>query len=143
MFLHQMYNVPNISAIISKTQSRLFNENIVELLPTNHWFVNLYRMCNWISVLLSYYEKEHYYKPHRDISVFTALIWLWKEPKQFTGGDFMFSDHDYSVECKNNRAIIFLGPEQHAVSTVNVNEEFIGKNYGRYTISCFTGLKSA
>ena len=60
------------------------------------------------------------------------LLWIFKEPKPFTGGDLIFTDYDYTVECKNNSGIIFPGPIKHEVPPIEGD--------GRYTITLFTGL---
>ena len=81
-------------------------------------------------ILLSRYDDGDHYLPHDDISFFTSLIWLYDEPKPFTGGDLIFSDYDYKIECKNNTGVCFLGPMRHEVTKV--------KGSGRFTITMFT-----
>ena len=61
---------------------------------------------------------------------FTVLIWLYDEPKGFTGGDLIFNDFDVTIPCKNNTGVIFLGPWHHEVTEV--------KGQGRYTLTMFT-----
>ena len=40
---------------------------------------------------VSYYEEGDSFKPHFDVFQFTALIWLYKEPRQFEGGDLILN----------------------------------------------------
>jgi hypothetical protein len=139
LFLHEVYYRHSVSPIIHFSEKKLFNE-IYEQFNENHWFYKTWRSCNWDTTLLSYYENSNYYEKHRDTCVFTALFWLWKEPKKFEGGNLTLTEHNYNIECKNNCGIVFPGAEEHAVSEVKLPEEFANKNLGRYVISVFFGV---
>ena len=51
------------------------------------------------STMISYYDTGKYYKPHIDSTHFTCLIWLFKEPKQFKGGDLKLIPAKETIEC--------------------------------------------
>jgi len=71
--------------------------------------------------LLSFYYDSDYYKLHTDSTLYTAVLWIHEEPKQFTGGDFYFHHEDGTVElveCKNNRMVIFPSFYAHEVTAV-------------------------
>ena len=142
--LDQMYthdarrtNLSDILNFSTKVQSKDFHEAIKKCSPM---FSRTFLQTNLTYSLLSYYENNHYYAPHHDIFFWTVLIWLYKEPKAFSGGDFIFADkpfNNYKVECKNNRLIAFPSYYLHGVETVNLPEDKRGKGLGRYTITHF------
>ena len=97
---------------------------------------NNYKGTNCDSTIISYYHTGDYYKSHYDAFQFTILIWLYKEPKAFTGGDFHFTDAKISVPCVNNRLIIFPSFLNHAVTSLEFEtKKPIG--FGRYTLTHF------
>jgi Rps23 Pro-64 3,4-dihydroxylase Tpa1-like proline 4-hydroxylase len=90
--------------------------------------------------LISYYDDDDYYAKHNDSSYITACTWLYKEPKQFLGGEFWFPDYDIKVPCKNNSCIIFPSNIWHSVKKVYLPDEYKNKGYGRYCISQFVSV---
>jgi hypothetical protein len=63
---------------------------------------------------------------------------LYKEPKKFTGGDFIFSDYpDLKFEAKNNCAILFPSRYMHQVNPVKISAEDQENGYGRYSFNLF------
>jgi hypothetical protein len=89
--------------------------------------------------LVSYYEDKDYYKPHRDLDVATMCIWVWKEPKKFTGGEFSFTDFpDVKFETANNCAILFPGQYRHQVNPIKMDTDAAYENgWGRYSFTLF------
>lgn len=130
-FLYDIYKDKKFSPIIKATEQNLFYNKWYE--SFDHWFGRLYAKMNHLSTLLNEYNDGDHYKPHQDNDIFTALIWLWKEPKSFSGGNFYFTNHDKKIIPENNSGIIFLGSEHHAVDTVHGD--------GRYCISTFINLR--
>ena len=57
------------------------------------------------ALLVSHYEGGDHYKPHPDESIGSMVIWLYKEPKQFTGGEFIFTDYP-DVEFLLNQILL-------------------------------------
>ena len=84
---------------------------------------------------LSYYEDGDYFKPHKDKCKITILNWMYKEPKRFTGGEFVFTDYNKTIEIESNKAIIFPGTIEHAVNTTGLDEKY--KGMGRWCITHF------
>ena len=87
--------------------------------------------------LISYYENNDYYKAHADTSDITALTWLFKEPKRFTGGDLIFPDTEERIECKNNKIILFPGCIRHQVTEINMEKQHQNQKLGRWCITQF------
>lgn len=90
------------------------------------------------NTLMSYYDNDHYYKPHSDQSVFTACSYFFKEPKKFSGGNFILNDFNKEFEIKNNMLIIFPGKYRHQARKVKLDKNFPG--HGRYCISQFFNI---
>lgn len=92
---------------------------------------------NKTHTLISYYDDSDYYDSHIDSFFWTMLIWFYKEPKKFTGGDLYFEDFDITIPIKHNRAIMFPCYYMHASTLVNLPQEEKFKNLGKYTITHF------
>lgn len=136
LFLHQVY-VDTVMSPICQESCKVAWKSGISDYWISPWLRNMYNHTNWNNLLLSYYENTDHYKPHIDESVFTMLLWLWKEPKKFSGGNLYFPDVNYAVECKNNCGIIFMSNEKHAVDPIILDTP----GYGRYCISVFSGVK--
>jgi hypothetical protein len=100
------------------------------------WYYNGL-MFNSDSTLISYYEDNCYYKPHMDITVSTAVSWFFKEPKKFEGGEITFTDYDLTFEVTNDLTILFPSNIKHEVSEISIDDEYKGKQYGRFCMSQF------
>lgn len=108
-------------------------ENIEENLPNGRQFKDMDTQYN----MISYYGPNDYYDSHYDKFQFTALIWVFKEPKKFTGGDLFFEEINRTVEVTNNRMCIFPSYLLHKVNKINMSEDDFRNGYGRYTITHF------
>lgn len=122
------------SSNILKVTKKLYNPVILN--HQSSWFFKNINF-NKDLTLLSYYDDQDYYEYHNDDSYVTACTWLYKEPKQFLGGEFWFPDYDIKFPCKNNSCIIFPSNIWHSVKKVYVSDEYKNKGYGRYCISQF------
>ena len=139
VFLNSIYHHLDFSDV--GNLSKKINEN----LPTDSYeFQNSFfwrkQHINWYNVLLSYYEKGDYYKPHSDQNRVTAVHWFFKEPKKFTGGDLVFSDYDISIPCQRNLTVLFPSFVNHAVTPIEMEESDMGESNGRFTMSVFYDL---
>ena len=84
-FMQDIYQ-SGVSPIVRFT-SGIFGPKVFQH-ESNYFFNEFAPMMS--GFLLSYYEDKDYYKPHRDLDVATMCIWIWKEPKKFSGGEFSF-----------------------------------------------------
>jgi len=132
------------SNILSLCQKIFNNEEIDDLWKNAHPYNAIWEFLNGDYTMVSYYENSHHYKEHHDLAQFTALTWLFKEPKQFDGGNFSFSRDNIDVELKNNRTLIFPSWVKHTVTPVTMKEGFSCESrepgystYGRYCIAQF------
>ena len=108
-----------------------------ELYLTKDIHFRYMRNLNFSTVLLNYYEDGDFYKGHWDFSVYTKIVFLYKEPKKFTGGDLHLEDIGDTIECKNNRVVFFPSFATHSVDTVHMKEEDKGQQLGRFSITHF------
>lgn len=97
---------------------------------------NMLKASTDVSSLISYYENEDFYDEHYDTFHWTLLIWYFKQPKQFDGGDFIFTKSNKQIECKHNRAILFPCCYNHKITPIKMTNNSDEKN-GRYTITHF------
>ena len=89
---------------------------------------------NNFNVLINYYENFDFYKKHFDFAKFTLNIFMFNNPKNFQGGDFVIEDS--IIECKFNRAIIFPGFLNHGDTNVKLINDNV-YNGGRFSITTF------
>lgn len=119
---------------------KLFTPPVLDAFFDTHPYSRLFAYVNNDRTLLSYYENEDYYKPHHDDALFTAVTWLYKEPKRFTGGNFRFHDGDIDIELKSNRLVLFPSWVLHEVEMIKLDDEIESdgfSTYGRYCLSQF------
>lgn len=132
VFLDNIYPNNRQSSKILSLSPKFYTEEINDELIKLHPFYGLYSSCNWDHTLISYYEEGNYYKRHKDISVLTSTIFLYKEPKSFEGGEFVFSDFNYKIEIKNNCGLIMPSCIYHHVNTI--------RGEGRFSITNFASI---
>lgn len=128
----------NNSAILKRTQ-KLFNPDFMDEVLDTHIFWRYLKHSNSDGTLVSYYENSDYYKPHFDYATITALVWLFKEPKHFEGGDLIL-ESTQKIEVKSNRVILFPSILSHEVTPISMPEEKTNSNLGRFTISKFISI---
>ena len=140
VFLDKVYkeNRHN-SVILSEYHKKLYDPKILAATQTFNLLYEYYPFTTYDCTLASYYEDSDYYKEHKDDSLFTALYYLYKSPKQFEGGEIVFNykDVEYEPELIHNRLIIFPGIVKHRVNPVKMPLHLKNKGYGRYCISTF------
>lgn len=136
VFLDKIYANRSISNILNVNR-KLMKLGIFKEIEKHSLIFRGINDCNKDYTLVSYYENDDHYAPHRDIFNYTALHWFFKEPKKFTGGDLSFCEFDEEIPCENNKLILFPSAMLHGVSEVKMNDSDIGKGYGRFCISQF------
>jgi hypothetical protein len=96
-------------------------------------------MINYSTSLLSYYEDSEHYPAHRDLSVFTILTWLWREPKSWQGGEICLPEFDLVHTVENNQSMIFPGSYLHEARAPVMTTSLPGQ--GRYCLAQFGYVK--
>jgi hypothetical protein len=110
---------------------KLFTPELVHDLSKLNWFFGYLKHLNRDDTLVSYYEDSGHYKAHTDDAIITAIHYLWKEPKTFTGGGLFFGDFEVPIE--NNCMLIFPSCTFHEVKPL--------QGYGRYALTQFVSSK--
>jgi len=128
-----------IHRCLYKQRSKSFHDLMFEAMPLHK---NNFVCTNKDATFISYYDKAKYYKPHSDTVQFTCLIWMYKEPKQFFGGNLKLTAADTTIECVNNRMLIFPGYLEHEVTEIK-SKDAIKMGHGRYCITHFYNWESA
>jgi len=136
LFVDTFYTDHKKSSVLKVGHKAIFNQDFIsEIILFHPWFRYLFQSCTF-STLLSYYDHGTYYEPHNDTSVLSALIRFYKEPKKFSGGEFVIEKTD-TIECMNNRMVLIPGTAVHEVKTVELKEEDRDSRLGRYTLTLF------
>jgi len=121
----------NKKAISLDNQEKIFRKN------TSWFFKNIEpRRYN---TLISYYENDDYYHPHKDCALVTALTWFYKEPKKFRGGDLLlhYDKEAFMIEVKTNIMVLFPSCITHSVTKIQMKEEDCNKKNGRFCMTQF------
>ena len=123
-------------------RSKLANEKIHNYIKTECGvFGRTYGNTNNTATQVSYYENDDYYDTHIDTFDWTVLIWVYKTPKKFEGGNLHLNDLNTTISIKNNRALFFPSCLEHSVFPIKMNEEDKNKGLGRYTITNFVNYE--
>jgi predicted 2-oxoglutarate/Fe(II)-dependent dioxygenase YbiX len=135
VWISDFYTSPEKSSLWRLTRKVLDNDMLEysQLHYSNRAVLN----TNYSKKLLSYYENADYYEPHTDSASVTVLFWFFKEPKNFEGGDLILNDIGKTFEVKNNSMLVFPSWAKHSVTEVKMDEKYLNKKLGRYSITMF------
>lgn len=139
LFLDSVYARREISDILTINR-KIFSSEVASEIAKCHYAYNMFNVLNADSTLVSYYDDDGSYFSHSDNSPITAVTWFFKSPKNFTGGDFIFTDYNTQVELKNNRTVIFFGCYKHQVTDVKIINKDVPFS-GRFTLSQFCHIR--
>lgn len=131
--LDTVYLDRRISSILTENR-KTFTSEMMDFFDKYHYFFKYLRFANKDATLVNYYENSHYYKAHRDDATITTLSFFFKQPKAFTGGNLII-DGELEIECAYNRFVIFPSMLLHEVQEIKLDNELVGKNYGRFSIT--------
>ena len=136
VFLENIYNQLFVSETLKIYFDKIHQEIFVKKMAKIHPYFQTLASKGHSCTLVSYYETSDYYKGHRDLSFVTILLWVYEEPKVFTGGDLIIQNK-LTIECKKGRILFMPGWLTHEVVPINMPEEYQGKGLGRYSVSQF------
>ena len=137
-YIDRIYSERELSNILTVNR-KLFDDDCKILRQHPHWFFQNVEF-NKDYTQIGYYEDNDGYGEHHDNSLVTALTWLYKEPKKFTGGDLFLSSDKIKIDCVNNRTLIFPSMIPHSVNEIHMNKENPSRGYGRYDITQFGAI---
>lgn len=138
VFLNELFSYnSNVSNILKINRSILSQETKNKFSQLNFGYGSIWQ-SNKHTTLLNYYTDGDYYKPHIDCALQTFVTFFYKEPKEFSGGDFWISGYDHKIEIKNNMTIAIPSFLMHHVDTVKMKNKIHGN--GRYSMTLFTTM---
>ena len=140
LWINHLYKQEGVSAILSHNM-KIYSTGLAQKIAIEHSWFEYLLINSRFSTLLSYYENNNHYKPHRDHAVLTTLTWLYKEPKKFEGGELTLNE-EAKIPCENNSMLIFPSTCLHEVSPV-LFKDTNNKGMGRYTITTFVTLQDS
>jgi len=115
---------------------KLFSSEVVDELEKLNPIFRYVKYSTADATLISYYENQDYYLPHRDDATMTAITWFYKKPKAFSGGNLILEE-SLEIECMSNRCVIFPSMMLHSVDEINSITAMHETNSGRFAISQF------
>jgi hypothetical protein len=133
--LDAIYLDRNVSNILVENR-KLFSSDVTDELMKAHPIFRYLKFANSDASLVSYYEDQDYYEPHRDDATITAITYFYKSPKMFSGGNLLLEE-SLEIECISNRCVIFPSITLHSVQPIVLNQNNNEKNCGRFAISQF------
>jgi Rps23 Pro-64 3,4-dihydroxylase Tpa1-like proline 4-hydroxylase len=139
IILDSIYSDRSVSNILTENR-KIFDKTIINNLTNLHIFFRYLETSNSDITKVHYYENLDYYKGHWDQSIITAVYWTYKSPKSFNGGNLVF-ENELTIDCVSNRMVIFPSVLTHEVTPICIEDQLIGKNFGRYGITQFIGIK--
>ena len=135
VFLDELYTRRNFSNILTLNR-KLFSAPIFDSLEKCCPGYDILHGMNKDDTLISYYEDNDYYRSHKDRAAISIVSWFFKHPKNFTGGDFIFSKYNKVIEPKNNSGIIFFSCYPHEVTNIKMINKDIPAS-GRFSMTMF------
>jgi Rps23 Pro-64 3,4-dihydroxylase Tpa1-like proline 4-hydroxylase len=135
VFLDSLYNFRHFSSILTYNR-KFFTKKVFDELFKCNLAYELILNCNLDNTLISYYENSGHYKTHKDSAIITINSWFFKEPKNFTGGEFIFSDYNINIPVKNNCSVIFFSSYRHEVTPIKIIDQTVPCS-GRFSMSMF------
>lgn len=137
VFLNSLYSDIKYSSINFHTR-KLFGDPLIQEKikgVSNYYFRHWNPENMQDSIIVQYYDHGDFYKPHVDVSIFSAVTAIYQNPKSFEGGNFRFPEFDYSIEIEDNMTLIFPSVLQHEVEPLYIEKS--GQLLGRFSITNF------
>jgi hypothetical protein len=137
IYLDTFYNREREQSSILTHYNKIVSDEVIDLYSSivPSWVT--FDCSNRDTSQISYYENGGHYGEHFDMYMHTCLIWFFREPKRFDGGDLFFTKNNQRVECKHNRMLLFPSYYFHEVKKLSIEEKFINQGLGRYCLTHF------
>jgi hypothetical protein len=139
VFLDEIFPVRKFSDILTINR-KIFCEELIKAAIECTPGYGILKTCSRDSTLISYYENSDYYDPHFDTTAISIVTWFFKQPKNFTGGEFTFTDYNINIPPKNNSGILFFSSYLHEVSSTDLIDS-TAPGSGRFSMSLFCSHK--
>ena len=141
IYLDELYKNKREQSNILQCYQKLFTREIINKYKEKTLAARTYAATNTDWSQVSYYENNNNYEEHFDEFIHSVLIWFYRKPKRFDGGDLIFTDLNETVKCKHNRMILFPSYYYHKVNKVIMKEQYKNKGLGRFCLTHFFSKK--
>ena len=141
IYLDELYKNKREQSNILHCYQKLFTKKIINKYKEKTLAARTYAATNTDWSQVSYYENNNNYDKHFDEFMHSVLIWFYRKPKRFDGGDLIFTDLNETVKCKHNRMILFPSYYYHKVNKVIMKEQYKNKGLGRFCLTHFFSKK--
>ena len=141
IYLDELYENKRERSSILHCYQKLFTREIINKYKEKTLAARTYDITNTDWSQVSYYENNNNYDKHYDEFMHSVLIWFYRKPKRFAGGDLIFTDLNETVKCKHNRMILFPSYYYHKVNKVIMKEQYRNKGLGRFCLTHFFSKK--
>ena len=141
IYLDELYENKRERSSILHCYQKLFTREIINKYKEKTLAARTYGTTNTDWSQVSYYENNNNYDKHYDEFMHSVLIWFYRKPKRFDGGDLIFTDLNETVKCKHNRMILFPSYYYHKVNKVAMKEQYKNKGLGRFCLTHFFSKK--
>ena len=141
IYLDELYENKRERSSILHCYQKLFTREIINKYKEKTLAARTYDITNTDWSQVSYYENNNNYDKHFDEFMHSVLIWFYRKPKRFDGGDLIFTDLNETVKCKHNRMILFPSYYYHKVNNVTMKEQCKNKGLGRFCLTHFFSKK--
>ena len=141
IYLDELYENKRERSSILHCYQKLFTREIINKYKEKTLAARTYAITNTDWSQVSYYENNNNYDKHYDEFMHSVLIWFYRKPKRFAGGDLIFTDLNETVKCKHNRMILFPSYYYHKVNKVIMKEQYKNKGLGRFCLTHFFSKK--
>ena len=136
-YIDSVYRNGERDSSIIKLRKKMHTDEFYDTMDKAMPHARNFRDTTHTSNLISYYEDGDYYDVHYDAFLFTILIWFYKQPKMYDGGNLILKDNDTEVISKHNRMIVFPCYYHHQVTPIKWINQPNELGYGRYTLTHF------
>ena len=138
IYLDQVYNQNSrhFSNILN-VYGKILSEDVMKAVRVNMPTAPILEATNSDLSQISYYDSGDFYDAHVDFYGYSVMVWFFKEPKRFNGGDFMLLGPNKLIECKHNRLVMIPSYYMHSVTPITMEEKYRNKGLGRYTLTHF------
>lgn len=121
VYMDDVYRNKRDSSTVLSTLGRVGHPTVLEAYEKYVPPGRSLKFTNSDRTILARYTNTQAYQEHIDIYLHSQILFLHREPKQFTGGDLYFRDSNSLVECRSNTCVLFPSYYYHRVDPVQCN----------------------
>jgi hypothetical protein len=120
--LDDIYSERKISDILT-ISNKIFNQELCRKFELKNEYWNVIKLSSNDFTKLRFYNEASKYDSHRDIWV-NAIVTTTFAADQFSGGHLYFPYHNFSINSKHNKTVIFPGWVRHGITEITKGYRF-------------------